>query len=80
MDIKTANSKLKESFGWSKQFEEQIISLNPDLVIGFSDIQADIAQKLIKRGVTVWINNYRDINGIFKMIGQVGMLVNQIEK
>ena len=59
---------------------DEIISLDPDLVIGYSDIQADIAQKLIKRGVTVWINNYRDINGIFKMIGQIGMLVNQIEK
>ena len=59
---------------------DEIISLNPDLVIGYSDIQADIAQKLIKRGVTVWINNYRDITGILKMIGQVGMLVNQIEK
>lgn len=59
---------------------DEIISLNPDLVIGYSDIQADIAQKLIKRGITVWINNYRDITGILKMIGQVGMLVNQIEK
>ena len=59
---------------------DEIISLDPDLVIGYSDIQADIALKLIKRGITVWINNYRDINGIFKMIGQIGMLVNQIEK
>ena len=31
MDIKTANSKLKETYGWSKQLEEQIISLNPAL-------------------------------------------------
>ena len=31
MDIKTANSKLKESFGWSKQLEEQIISFTPAL-------------------------------------------------
>ncbi len=68
----------------------KIISLRPDLVIGYSDIQADIAQKLIKKGISVWINNYRSIKGIKKMINQIGLLVgkhlesiklvNQIEK
>ena len=56
---------------------EKIISLNPDLVIGFSDIQADIAQKLIKRGITVWINNYRSVHGIKRMISQIGLLVGR---
>ena len=32
---------------------DKIISLKPDLVIGYSDIQANIAQKLIKHGITV---------------------------
>ena len=36
---------------------EKIIELEPDLVIGFSDIQSSIAEKLIKKGVTVLINN-----------------------
>ena len=36
---------------------DKIIELKPDLVIGFSDIQGEIAEKLIKRGITVWINN-----------------------
>ena len=56
---------------------DKIISLNPDLVIGFSDIQADIAQKLIKKGITVWINNYRSIEGIKIMINQIGLFVGK---
>src|SRR3954465_2030648 len=34
---------------------DEITRLKPDLVIGFSDIQADIAQALIRNGVEVWI-------------------------
>ncbi|MBF24928.1 MAG: cobalamin-binding protein [Flavobacteriales bacterium] len=56
---------------------DKIISLKPDLVIGYSDIQANIAQKLIKHGITVWINNYRNINGIKIMINQLGLLVGK---
>src|SRR5271163_3776774 len=36
----------------------RILELRPDLVIGFSDIQADIARDLIKAGVEVWISNH----------------------
>jgi ABC-type Fe3+-hydroxamate transport system substrate-binding protein len=38
---------------------DRILALNPDLAIGFSDIQADIAAALIKAGVEVWIANHR---------------------
>ena len=55
----------------------KIISLNPDFVIGYSDIQADIAQKLIKKGITVWINNYRSVEGIKIMINQIGLFVGK---
>lgn len=58
---------------------EKIIALKPDLVIGFSDIQANIAKELIAQGITVWINNYRSIEGIFKMIAQIGSLVGKTE-
>src|SRR6476659_7688093 len=54
---------------------EKIMTLKPDLVIGFSDIQSGIAKELIAKGVTVWINNYRTVEGIFNMIGQLGSLV-----
>src|SRR5690349_16837704 len=56
---------------------DKILALNPDLVIGFSDIQAGIAKELIAKGITVWINNYRTVEGIFNMIGQLGTLVGK---
>ena len=56
---------------------DKIIELNPDLVIGFSDIQGEIAMKLIKKGITVWINNYRSVHGIKIMINQIGLLVGK---
>jgi len=55
----------------------KIIALNPDLVIGFSDLQATIARELIARGVTVWVNNHRSVEGIFNMIAQLGTLVGK---
>jgi len=58
---------------------EKITALEPDLVIGFSDIQADIARELIAKGITVWINNHRSVEGIFKMIAQIGSLVGKID-
>lgn len=58
----------------------KILDLKPDLVIGYSDIQATIAQELIKKGITVWVNNYRDIEGIKSMIFQLGILVGQKDK
>jgi len=58
---------------------EKIIALKPDLVVGFSDLQADIARELIAKGITVWINNYRSIDGIFKMIAQLGAMVGKGE-
>jgi len=56
---------------------DKILSMSPDLVIGFSDIQAGIAKELIAKGVTVWINNYRTVEGIFNMIVQLGSLVGK---
>jgi iron complex transport system substrate-binding protein len=54
---------------------EQILELEPDLAIGFSDIQADIAQALIKKGVEVWIANHRSVAGILAYIRRLGALV-----
>src|SRR4029450_11525841 len=42
----------------------EIVKLAPDLVVGFSDIQADIAKELIARGIEVWISNHRSVAGI----------------
>jgi len=59
---------------------DKILALQPDLVIGFSDIQSGIAKELISKGITVWINNYRTVDGIFSMIGQLGSLVGKSDK
>jgi iron complex transport system substrate-binding protein len=54
---------------------EEIVALEPDLAIGFSDIQADIAQALIKHGVEVWISNHRSVAGILAYVRRLGALV-----
>jgi len=54
---------------------DRILALQPDLAIGFSDIQADIAQALIKQGVEVWIANHRSVAGILAYVRRLGALV-----
>ena len=46
----------------------KILALEPDLVLTFSDLQANIASELIRAGVTVHAFNQRDIAGILAMI------------
>jgi iron complex transport system substrate-binding protein len=59
---------------------DEIVALAPDLAIGFSDIQADIAQALIKRGVEVWISNHRSVEGILGYVRRLGAMVGAAEK
>ncbi|MCG8432933.1 MAG: ABC transporter substrate-binding protein, partial [Gammaproteobacteria bacterium] len=47
---------------------DKILELKPDLVLGFSDLQADIAADLIRRGVEVHVFNHRTVQEIFRMI------------
>jgi iron complex transport system substrate-binding protein len=54
---------------------DRILALRPDLVVGFSDIQADIAQALIKAGIEVWISNHRSVEGILGYVRRLGALV-----
>jgi iron complex transport system substrate-binding protein len=58
----------------------KILSLEPDLVFAFSDLQADIAAQLIRAGVAVFAFNQRDIAGILSMIRAVGALVGVPDK
>jgi iron complex transport system substrate-binding protein len=51
---------------------DKILPLKPDLVLTFSDLQADIAADLIRRGVDVHAFNQRSIVGILDMISDVG--------
>src|SRR5262245_43632145 len=54
---------------------EKILALAPDLVLTFSDLQADIAAELIRRNVAVHAFNQRDVAGILAMIRTLGALV-----
>jgi len=54
---------------------DEILKLQPDFVVGFSDIQADIAAELVRRGVEVWIANHRSVDGILDYVRRLGALV-----
>lgn len=59
---------------------DKILELKPDLVLGFSNLQADIAAELIRAGVEVHIFNQRSIEQVLNMITTVGSLVGASEK
>lgn len=59
---------------------DKILALQPDCVFGFSDMQADIAAELIRRGVQVTIFNQRSVAEIFSMMFQVAAMVGQGDK
>jgi iron complex transport system substrate-binding protein len=54
---------------------ERILELRPDLVLGFSDLQADIGRELCKRGVPVHLFNQRSVAEILQSIRLTGALV-----
>ena len=56
---------------------DKILALEPDLVIGFSDLQADIAADLIRQGVNVHIFNQRSVDEILKMIVMLGAMIGR---
>ena len=59
---------------------EKIVALEPDLVLTFSDLQADIAATLIRRNIAVHAFNQRDLAGILAMIRTLGALVDASAK
>lgn len=59
---------------------DEILKLEPDFVVGFSDIQADIAAELVRRGVEVWISNHRSVDGILDYVRRLGALVGVAER
>lgn len=59
---------------------DRILALRPDLAVGFSDIQADIARALIKAGVEVWIANHRSVEGILGYVRRLGALVGAADR
>ncbi len=59
---------------------DKIVDLRPDCVFGFSDLQADIASSLIRRGVQVTVFNQRSVEEIFSMLYQVAAMVGQVAR
>lgn len=58
---------------------ERILELKPDLVLGFSDLQADIGRELCKRGVPVYLFNQRSLAEILQTVRVTGALVGRAE-
>ena len=58
----------------------KIEALDPDLVLGFSDLQADIAAELIRRGYPVVVFNQRSVSEIIQMIRVLGGMVGRAER
>ena len=58
----------------------KILALEPDLVLAFSDLQADIVSELVRAGVAIHVFNQRDLAGILAMIRTLGALVDAAER
>jgi len=56
---------------------DKILALEPDCVLGFSDLQADIASALVRQGVQVTVFNQRSVDEIFSVLYQVAAMVGQ---
>jgi iron complex transport system substrate-binding protein len=69
-----ARQKPRVSAFISAKFD-RIQALRPDLVLAFSDLQADLAAELVKRGINVVTFNQRSVDEILQMIRMLGGLV-----
>jgi len=54
---------------------DKILALEPDLVLGFSDLQAEIASELIRRGIEVHVFNHRSVEQILRMVRMLGGMI-----
>jgi iron complex transport system substrate-binding protein len=59
---------------------DRILALEPDLVLGFSDLQADLAAELVRRGVNVHVFNQRSVAGILQAIRVLGGMIGLADR
>jgi iron complex transport system substrate-binding protein len=59
---------------------DKILALRPDLVLTFSDLQADIAADLIRRGLDVHAFNQRSVAGVLDMMRTLGAMLDVSEQ
>ena len=60
--------------GYSSAQTERILAVEPDLVIAFSDMQAELCAELVRAGLEVHVFNQRDLAGMLRMVRTVGAL------
>lgn len=65
--------------GFSSSRLERILAVQPDLVIGFSNLQAEICRDLAQAGVEVHLFNQRSVDGILRMVSVLAALVRREE-
>src|ERR1700742_2185160 len=58
----------------------RILELQPDLVLGFSDLQADIGAALVRAGIEVHVFNHRSVEEILRMIRTLGGMIGREAK
>jgi len=75
-----ARQEKPKVFAFSSGDLARVLAVEPDLVLCFSDLQADIARELIKAGVAVHVFNQRQVEGILAMVVTVGRLVGASER
>lgn len=59
---------------------DAIVALRPDLVLAFSDLQADVTRELVRRGLNVFTFNQRHVEEIFAMMAALARLVGVEER
>jgi len=59
---------------------DRIVALEPDLVLGFSDLQADIAASLVRAGIEVHVFNHRSVAEILRTVRVLGGMIGCEEK
>lgn len=65
--------------GFSSSKLERILAVEPDLAIGFSNLQADVCRDLAQAGVEVHVFNQRSVDGILRMVGALAAMVGRDE-
>jgi iron complex transport system substrate-binding protein len=63
--------------GFSSAKVERILAVQPDLVLAFSDLQADICRELAQHGLEVMLFNQRDVAGILRMVNTLSCIVER---
>ena len=77
---KEARKEKPKVFAFTSGDLNKILGVQPDLVLTFSNLQADISRELIGAGVPVYAFNQRSVDDILAMIATVGRLVGAEEK